>query len=97
MKKHFAIFALSISLIPAIASAEAIETRAFDHQGSRYTYTVSEKNGVRTIRGEVGKAHTPYVLLVTGKRVSGTFNGNAVSFPLSSVRVRKGIVEVAVR
>jgi hypothetical protein len=98
MFKHFTFAAVSLALVPAAASAETSAPKTIEYQGSRYTYTVTEKSdGVRILRGMEEKSFSPFVLTVTKKRVTGTVNGNPVSFSLRSVKPIKGTVEVATR
>lgn len=79
--KSFAI-AASLAAVPSLAHAEE---RTFLHEGTSYTYSTSDKNGHRLIRGRSsdGKA---FRLIVGSKSVEGTFDGAPVSFSLSEVK-----------
>lgn len=88
-------FAAALSLaIPAIASAG--ETMTIAHQGTEYTYTVTDTAKGRVITGKTS-AGVPFKLAVSKYAVDGTFNNQPVSFKLSEVKPIKGIVEVASR
>jgi hypothetical protein len=97
MLKHFTVLALSLTLTPVVAMAETSAPRTIEHRGNRYTYTTTEKDGVRIVRGTAGKGFAPFELVVGKRRVTGTVDGRPVSFLLSSVKPLKGTVEVAAR
>lgn len=95
MIRNFIKFAAALTLaIPAIASASDVVTIA--HQGTEYSYTVTETAKGRVIAGKTS-AGVPFKLAVSKYTVDGTFNNQPVSFKLSEVKPIKGIVEVASR
>jgi hypothetical protein len=97
MMKQSILSAAALILIPTVAAAEAPTPVSFKYDGERYTYTAVEKDGVRVIEGVIEKGSKPFKLVVGKRLVTGTVDGNPVSFALKEVKMRKGIVEVASR
>lgn len=93
--KFISFVALGSLSTAALAAPSAPVT--MKHDGVVYTYTAEQKGALRTIRGTSSKDNLPFVLYVSKHSVSGTIEGNAVSFPLKSVKRITGIVEVATR
>jgi hypothetical protein len=89
--------AATLALLPVAASAETPAPRTITYAGETYTCSVTEKNGIRTIRGVTERGFKPFTLVVGKHAVSGTVGGMPVSFPLSSVKPLVGTVEVAAR
>lgn len=86
MMKQAALFA-ALSLTPAIAHAgEAPRQAAFEYQGERYVYTVTETSRGKTLRGVVEGSGTPFILHVGRTQVSGSFGSTDVSFPRKAVK-----------
>ncbi|MFM9853293.1 MAG: hypothetical protein ACKVOJ_10890 [Sphingomonadaceae bacterium] len=88
-----AIFALTST----VAFAETPAPVTMKHKGVEYTYTVEATANSRIIRGTASDSAKPFVLYVNKRTVSGTVDGNDVSFPLRAVKKLTGIVEVAAR
>lgn len=89
-----AAFALAI---PGIALADAPEPISFVHNGVEYSYTIAQQGEARVLTGTANNGAVPFRLRVSGKRVSGTYNGSPVDFSLRDVRHQQGIVIVAAR
>jgi hypothetical protein len=88
-----AIFALTSTAAFADPSAPV----TLKHNGISYTYTVEGTGNSRIIRGTTNLSNKPFILYVSNRTVSGTVDGESVSFPLRSVKPLKGDVEVAAR
>lgn len=73
------------ALVPAPAQAEEPATQRFEHDGSVYSYTVSEVGGTRVITGIEEKSGKPFKLRVGQHRVRGTVGSQQVSFSLRDV------------
>lgn len=99
MIRNFIKFAAAASIAalgvatPSIASADTV---TISHQGTEYSYTVTETPKGRVIVGKTS-AGVPFKLAVSKYTVDGSFNNQPVSFKLSEVKPIKGIVEVASR
>jgi hypothetical protein len=89
-----AIAALTLAIVPAAAQAEESAPVSFEYAGQTYTYTTEYVGKTRVLRGEVGPRKERFTLRVGKHWVDGTMNGDAVSFPLSTVRPLKGVVVV---
>jgi hypothetical protein len=89
-----AAFALAI---PGLALADAPEPITFVHNGVDYNYTVAQEGQTRVLTGTANHGAVPFRLRVSGKRVSGTFNGQPIDFALRDVQHQQGIVIVAAR
>jgi hypothetical protein len=95
MNRFFSIAAATALLsLPTIASAEKSAPITITHDGHSYSYTVEYKGDSRIIRGAEVASGEPFTLYVGKVWVGGTVNGQAVSFPLSSVKPLKGVVTV---
>jgi hypothetical protein len=80
----FLVGAATLTAVPAVAAAD--ESRSFEHDGSRYSYSVSYENGVKVIRGTVDNTNTEFVFFVGKDRVKGSVDGKSVSFRLKEVK-----------
>ncbi len=89
--------ALMLSAMPAKADVIVQAPVTIEHDGSRYTYTVTQKNGLRIIRGQEEKSFDKFTLYVGRYMVTGTYGNADVSFPLKSVKPLTGIVQIASR
>ncbi len=89
-----AAFALTV---PGIALADAPEPISFVHNGVEYSYTIAQQGEARVLTGAANHGAVPFRLRVSGKRVSGTFNGQPIEFSLRDVQHQQGIVIVAAR
>jgi hypothetical protein len=89
--------AAAVALTSTAGFAETSAPVTMTHKGVDYTYTVEAKANSRIIRGTTTASNKPFVLYVNKRTVSGTVDGNAISFPLNSVKRLTGIVEVATR
>ncbi len=77
----------TIGLIPASAIATtAPEKLTFEHEGSRYTYTVTHRHKTKIIRGVEEKSGKRFDLRVYGRRVTGTVDFRPVAFQVSEAR-----------
>jgi hypothetical protein len=97
MMKTKILLAAALAFIPAMASAEAPKSQTMTYDGVTYTYTVTEKNGIRKIEGMMDKGFKRISLVVGKHFVEGTVGGTPVSFSLKEVKPLKGTVEVAAR
>ena len=98
MLKSFALIAaVSLSTTPVLALEEAPKTMQFVHEGVDYDYKVQENaDGSRTLKGTANGGRDSFVLHVKGKRVSGTMNGQPVSFSTKSlVKITPATVQIA--
>ena len=85
MKKFLLpIFGL-FAAVPAIAHAQDTVTQRFEHEGSTYSYTVTQVGDVRVISGTEERTGKPFMLRVGTHRVRGTVGSQQVSFPLRDV------------
>jgi len=85
MKKIFLPTIALLALTPAIAHAEDTAPQRFEHQGSTYSYTVTQVGDVRVISGVEERTGKPFTLRVGQHRVRGTVGSQQVSFPLRDV------------
>lgn len=91
MKSIF-LSALALAMImPASAAAqtegaEEAEARRFEHDGRVYSYTVTETDRYRVIRGVEEKTGKSFTLRVGPNRVRGTVGSQAVNFALRDVK-----------
>ena len=99
MKTSVLLLAASLTLaLPLAANAETTSTaRAFEHDGVRYSYTVTRKGDMRILSGVVENSGKPFHLEVANGRVRGTVNGKAVAFSLRDVKPFKDRTEIASR
>jgi hypothetical protein len=98
MIKSLILAAACLSLVtPALAAKPTPETVRFTHKGVDYEYKVIEKDdGTRTIKGAANGGRDVFVLKVRGERVSGSINGQHVSFSTKSlVKVSEPAVQIA--
>lgn len=68
--------------LPAHAESQK---ESFKHDGSSYTYTVTDLGEAKLIRGTTEDG-TPFRLIVRETSVRGTYNGNRVSFDRAEVK-----------
>ena len=74
-----------VAIVPAAVQAEEAATQRFEHDGSVYSYTVTEADGVRVITGVEEKSGKPFKLRIGQHRVRGTVGSQQVSFSLRDV------------
>ena len=84
-------------MLSSAASLHAETPVSFEHDGVSYTYTVTERGGVRIIKGTSSDSAGSYILRVGKHRVTGDVNGKPVSFLLSEVKSTGKAVEVYTR
>jgi len=81
---------LAASLIavatPAIALAAGDDAGKFTHKGVDYSYTATDQNGDKVIRGTAYAGKVPFELHIHKKTVTGTFNDKPVEFDLDDVQ-----------
>lgn len=99
MNTHILLIAASLSLaLPLAANAETTAAaRAFEHEGIRYSYTITHKGDMRILSGVVENSGRPFHLEVVNGRVRGTVNGKAVAFSLRDVKPFKDRTAIASR
>jgi hypothetical protein len=72
-------------LTPAITHAQDSATQRFEHEGSTYSYTVTQVGDTRVISGVEERTGKPFTLRVGAHRVRGTVGSQQVSFALRDV------------
>jgi hypothetical protein len=75
-----ALLALPAATLPVAAQAE--DARNFSHEGIDYAYTAEKKGNITVIKGTASD-NVPFHLIVSGNRVSGTYNYQNVNFKVS--------------
>lgn len=81
--KDFAMFktvftaAAALVVLPVAAHAE--DARTFSHEGVDYVYTTEQKGKATVIKGTAAGG-VPFRLVVSGNRVTGTYNFHNVNF-----------------
>lgn len=84
--KKFILPALGLlALAPSIALAKDAPTNRFEHEGSTYSYTVTQVGDTRVISGVEERTGKPFTLRVGQHRVRGTVGSQQVSFALRDV------------
>lgn len=78
-----AIAAVALAVFP-VAAAHAEDARSFSRDGVDYTYT-AEQNGNETVIKGTASGNVPFRLVVSGDRVTGTYNSQPVSFRTKDV------------
>lgn len=68
-----------LAALPVAAHAEG--ARSFSHEGVDYVYTTAQKGDATVLEG-TASGGLPFRLVVSGSRVSGTYNFYPVSFRL---------------
>jgi len=63
-----------------LASAEPV---TFQRDGVAYTYTVTHTRSGQLVRGTADNGRVPFDLYVGKTRVTGTYDGRPVRFPVS--------------
>lgn len=81
--------AIALAALPAAAYAE--DARSFSHEGVDYVYTAQQKGKATVIEG-TATGGVPFRLVVSGNRVTGTYNFNNVNF---SVKNSQNALELA--
>lgn len=89
--------ALTLASVSTATLAAPSRSVSFVHDGETYKYSIEKKANTRVIRGSTKKSGKPFVLYVTGNKVSGTVDGRYVSFPLSEVKSLAGDTQLASR
>lgn len=85
MKKFLLLILGLFAATPTIAHAQDSATQRFEHDGSTYSYTVTQVGDVRVISGVEERTGKPFTLRVGTHRVRGTVGSQQVSFPLRDV------------
>jgi hypothetical protein len=71
---------------PAVALAAGDDAGKFTHKGVDYSYTATDQNGEKVIRGTAYAGKVPFELHIHKKTVTGTFNDKPVEFDLEDVQ-----------
>lgn len=85
------VFTTAIALAALPAAAHAEDARSFSHEGVDYVYTAQQKGKATVIEG-TATGGVPFRLVVSGNRVTGTYNFNNVNF---SVKNSQNALELA--
>lgn len=85
MKKYILPALGLLALAPSIAFAKDAPTNRFEHEGSTYSYTVTQVGDTRVISGVEERSGKPFTLRVGQHRVRGTVGSQQVSFALRDV------------
>lgn len=85
--KKLSLVALPLTLLamPAAAQTAQPEQVAFEHDGSRYVYTVKMVGDTKIIDGTETRSGKRFNLRVSDKRVTGTVGDSEVRFKRSDV------------
>lgn len=85
--KKLSLLALPLTLltVPAAAQTGEPERVTFEHDGSRYVYTVKKVGDTRIIDGTETRSGKRFNLRVSEKRVTGTVGDSEVRFKRSDV------------
>jgi len=97
MIKTVTVAVLGLALFSTNVSATTAKSHTFTHDGQSYTYSVEQTSKARVLRGMHDRTGQPFVLHITGTRVSGTVGGQYVSFKRSAAKPLEGDVQIAVR
>jgi len=80
--------ALSLTLAAAAVSTPVLaaesDVTTFKHEGVEYSYAVEDAGDKQIVTGK-SSTGAPFRLIVGEKRVSGTYNGQRISFARSEV------------
>ena len=76
---------LTLLAMPAAAQTAQPEQVTFEHDGSRYVYTVKMVGDTKIIDGTETRSGKRFNLRVSDKRVTGTVGDNEVRFKRSDV------------
>lgn len=88
--KKFILPALGLlALAPTVAFAKDAPTNRFEHEGSTYSYNVTQIGDTRVISGIEERTGKPFTLRVGQHRVRGTVGSQQVSFALRDVEPLK--------
>jgi len=76
------------TVVLSMASPALADTgkQSFEHEGTRYVYTVIEKGDARKISGYRYPDAVPFTLTVRAGTVSGFSGGNPVHFSVASAK-----------
>ena len=85
MKKYILPALGLLALAPSVALAKDAPTNRFEHEGSTYSYSVTQVGDTRVISGIVERTGKPYTLRDGQHRVRGTVGSQQVSFALRDV------------
>ena len=98
MKIRILLTAASLTMAaPLVASDTAPIARTFEHDGTRYSYTITTRGDARILTGIVEDSGKPFRLEVINGRVRGTVNGKAVAFSMRDVKPFRQRTEIAAR
>jgi hypothetical protein len=97
MKTLSACLAAAMVMLPIAAGAEPAARKTFEHEGSRYRYTVSEQGKAKILRGTVEPGGTSFRLRVEDDRVTGVVDGSRVSFLVSEMEPLASPLAIASR
>ncbi len=89
----FAVALLAFSLTSPGHAKEA--PSSFQHEGVTYSYTVTNVSDTRRVIQGYASPGTPFRLVVSRGRVSGTANGSAVEFTMKDVKLITASATVA--
>ncbi|MEP6786016.1 MAG: hypothetical protein ABI898_09790 [Sphingomonadales bacterium] len=90
---------IAFTVLAAAAQPALAET--FTRDGTTYSYTVAQRGTTSVISGRNMDTREPFILRVSGTRVSGTVSGTVsgrpVSFSTREVVTSKASTEIAAR
>jgi hypothetical protein len=89
MKKYILPALGLLALAPSVALAKDAPTNRFEHEGSTYSYSVTQVGDTRVISGVEERTGKPFMLRVGQHRVRGTVGSQQVSFALRDVEPLK--------
>ncbi|HKT84841.1 MAG TPA: hypothetical protein VJQ77_02010 [Novosphingobium sp.] len=79
------VFTAAAALVALPIAAHAEDARNFSHEGVDYVYTTEQKGESTVIRGKANGG-VPFRLIVSGDRVTGTYNFHKVNFSLKNAQ-----------
>ena len=79
----------------AVAATTPSFAETFERDGYTYVYNVTQKADTKQIEGKYYPGAREFALKVRNDRVSGTINGNRVSFPVSAAADATGTLASA--
>ncbi len=85
MKKYILPALGLLALAPTAVLAKDAPTNRFEHEGSTYSYSVTQVGDTRVISGIEERTGKPFTLRVGQHRVRGTVGSQQVSFALRDV------------
>lgn len=79
------VFTAAAALVALPVAAHAEDARTFSHEGVDYVYTAEQKGKATVIEG-TATGGVPFRLVVSGNRVTGTYNFQNVNFNVKSAQ-----------